>query len=85
MATGNYLAESRQQDVVDIGADGRHARGEFDCRVEVSIPHDVDNTLAARARLQGQYASSRWIEGHILVDCRREEGAWKISSLAFKA
>jgi hypothetical protein len=41
--------------------------------------------LGDMARLQGQYASSRWVVGNIAMTYRKERNNWKISRLEFLA
>lgn len=83
--TALRLDDPLQQDCIAIGADGQHADAVFHCQVEISVPHTDNSSLADMARLQGQYASSRWIKGKFNMAYRKVGGQWKISRLEFQA
>jgi hypothetical protein len=83
--TAFRLEDPLQQDSIVIGVDGQYANAIFHCQVEVSIPHDENSTLGGMACLQGQYASSRWVDGRFAMNYHKVDGNWKISRLEFQA
>jgi len=71
-------------DKIEFGADGRTARGHFDCAVELDIPLATECTLAQMAHAQG-HGSIRRTERRVLrVDYENAGGIWKIAGVALR-
>lgn len=83
--TGFRQDSRQQQDSIEIDAGLSSASARFHYQVQVSVPHAEQDTLGEMARLQGQYASSRWVHGRLDMAYRKEAGTWKVSRLAFVA
>ena len=71
-------------DRIELAADGRTARGQFDCTVELEIPLATECTLAQMAHAQG-HGSIRRTERRVLrVDYESMRGTWKIAGVALR-
>lgn len=68
-------------DEIEIGADGKTARGHFHCTVEIETPIAKIGTLAQMASLQGGGFVRRTEPRVLVVDCAKAGGVWSIVRL----
>lgn len=77
-------ADFGERDVIDVAADGRSARIEVACEIEIESEIEAEGTLAEMARLQGdgllRRRETRTLEADLVVD----EGMWKFRQLRFR-
>jgi SnoaL-like domain len=83
-APGFELTADQQQDNVLVYQDCLSAEATFPYSIQVGSPIELDTSLAAMARLQGEGVQTWW-EGGVYKIAYRKDGAggWKVSRLEY--